>query len=227
MLEIIYLSFNRLEFAKESMAALILNTDWSRVGRLVIYDDGSTDGSREHLESLTYPVETEFRRRRLGGPVAVMNDYLARTPGELFCKVDNDTMLPPHWLGECLKVMDARPELDLLGVEAFNAVAPGEISRGYRPARYIGGIGCMRRRCFRTMPKPNGRFGFTQWQREARHAIKGWINPSLPVFLLDKMPMEPWAGFSRDYIARGWQRAWPPYGEADAALWAWREESWR
>jgi SAM-dependent methyltransferase len=41
------------------------------------------------------------------------------------------------------------------------------------------------------------------------------------VFLLDRMPAEPWAGLSRSYIERGWQRSWPSYNPA-STLWRWR-----
>jgi glycosyltransferase involved in cell wall biosynthesis len=220
MIEIFYLAYNRKEFTKASMQAMLANTDWNQVGKLVIYDDGSTDGTKEYLDSLDYPVETEIRGRRLGGPVAIMNDFIPGTRNELFCKVDSDTMLPPFWLQECLKVMEASQELDLLGIEAFNPVAAGETARGYNPARWIGGIGLMRKRCFITYPKPNGRFGFTQWQRESK-AIKGWINPSLPVFLLDRMPTDPWLSLSQEYVAKGWQREWPLYQMEQETLWEW------
>jgi glycosyltransferase involved in cell wall biosynthesis len=221
MIDILYLAFNRLEFTRQSITAMIANTDWDKVKKLVIYDDGSTDGTREYLESLEYPCQFEVRHSHLGSPVAIMNDYLRRSPADLFAKVDSDTMLPSAWLRECLKVMDRRARLDLLGIESFNAVAPGEAQRDYRPARFIGGIGLMRRRCFSSLPKPNGRFGFTQWQRSNLGVVKGWINPSLPVFLLDKLNIEPWRSLSRMYVAKGWQREWPPYGDNESALWAW------
>ena len=36
----------------------------------------------------------------------------------------------------------------------------------------------------------------------------------LKVFLLDRLPGEPWASLSRKYIAKGWQRAWSGYDPA-------------
>lgn len=224
MIDIIYLAWNRLEFTKASMAAMIANTDWTRVRRLVVYDDGSTDGTREYLRSVAYPGRAEFVFARIGGPVAITNHYLSNSPSEIFAKVDNDTMLPPRWLNECLKVMDECPGLDLLGIEAFNPVEPEARHRSFRAAAHIGGIGLMRRRAFRTLPHhhgPGGRFGFTQWQRDNAGVVKGWIDPSLPVFLLDKMATEPWADLSRQYIAQGWQRKWPQYADDCAALWNW------
>lgn len=89
--------------------------------------------------------------------------------------------------------------------------------------QHIGGIGLMRGRAFegQRMPKPNGRFGFTIWQKHHPAVVKAWLRPSLPVFLLDRMPMEPWRSLSVEYVANGWQRQWDAYTEADRPLWNW------
>lgn len=224
MIDILFLSCNRLEFTRASIVALIANTDWSQVGRVIVYDDSSEDGTREFLESLRFPVETEFRPGIYGSPVRVMIDYLCSIPSErdvTFCKVDNDTMLPPGWLGECLKVMKHHPEVDLLGIEAMRPVVTENTWRAAEEADHIGGIGLMRNRCFLTLPRPNGRFGFTAWQNKSGWVRKAWINPALPVFLLDRMPMEPWISLSREYIAKGWQRPWDRYSMEQSAMWDW------
>lgn len=219
--DIIFLAFNRLEFTQESMQAMIANTDWTQVRRLVIYDDGSTDGTREYLKSAEYPIAPEFVFKNFGGPVAITNDYLSHNPSDIFAKIDNDTMLPSHWLTECLNVMAANKKLDLLGIEAFYPVKDGQVARGSAPARHIGGIGLMRRSCFKTAPKANGRSGFTSWQHGNPWVTKGWLNPSLPVFLMDRIHFEPWASLSRKYVANGWQRVRAFYDDSQRSLWEW------
>lgn len=224
MINLLYLTFNRLEFTKASLAALIANTDWNKVSRLMIYDDESTDGTAEYLRSAQYPITPEFRFGHYGSPVSVMNDYLcSRSPMErqIFGKIDSDTMVPPGWLNECLTVMHHCPGLDLLGIEAMNPVASSVPARGYIQANYIGGIGLMRSASFVTLPRPNGRFGFTDWQEKNPHVVKGWINPSLPVFLLDRLPREPWQTLSKQYIERNWQRHWGQYEEKNKDQWSW------
>jgi hypothetical protein len=224
MIDILYLTHNRREFTEASLKALLENTNWGDVSRLVIYDDASVDGTPEYLRDQRYPVKMEFRGNQMGSPVAVMNHYLCSIdPHEnrIFAKVDNDTMVPKGWFEDCLSVMARQPELDILGIEAFNRVAPGRIVRGYRPVEHIGGIGLMRSGAFVTLPRPCGRFGFTAWQQKATWAKKGWIDPSLPVFLLDRLPREPWRSLVAEYIAKGWQRDWGPYNEKDKALWSW------
>jgi glycosyltransferase involved in cell wall biosynthesis len=224
MIDLMFLTKNRLEFTKASLQALLANTNWNQVARLFLYDDDSTDGTEDYLLRLEYPVTAEQRfDRNYGSPVKVMNEYLSHEGGHVFAKIDNDTMVPPGWLDECLKVMDRHPELDFLGIEAFNLVVAGQTERSYRAADFIGGIGLMRTRAFATLPTPHGRFGFTEWQQnESPEVKKGWINPSLPVFLLDHLPREPWLSLSREYVAKGWQRIqWGPYEEKNKALWEW------
>jgi hypothetical protein len=117
--------------------------------------------------------------------------------------------------------MSINANLDLLGIEAFRPVVPGRTQRGYSPAEHIGGIGLMRTRCFATLPRPRGRYGFTAWQQLTRKVTTGWLDPALPVFLLDRLPREPWRSLSKQYVAKGWQRDWGPYSEDQRAMWEW------
>ncbi len=223
MIDILFLTHNRLEFTKASLQALIQNTNWKEVARLILYDDNSEDGTREYLSGITFPVAAKQEFGLFSSPVSVMNHYLYQfDPREprVFAKIDNDTMVPAGWLDECLKVFTKNPDLGLLGIEAFNRVDAGSMERGYRDARFIGGIGLMRNGCFVTLPRPFGRFGFTAWQ-EKSPVRKGWIDPSIPVFLLDRLPREPWRSLSLEYVQKGWQREWGPYAETDKVLWSW------
>ena len=119
MVDLLFLGYNRLEFTVASLRNLLANTPRHLVGRIFLYDDGSTDGTLEFLSSFesenTILVQTSFR-----SPVAIMNDFLVhRDPGPLFAKIDNDTMVCPGWLEQCLNIMDRYPEVDLLGIEAL------------------------------------------------------------------------------------------------------------
>jgi hypothetical protein len=224
MIDILYLAHNRLEFTKASLAVLIENTNWQHVDKLIIYDDSSSDGTSEYLQKYVFPIKTDLRFGIFGSPVSIMNDYLCNLDSHdhrVFAKIDSDTMVPTRWLDTCLSVMSRNPDLDLLGIEAFNQVITGNGERGYTQARYIGGIGMMRAGAFVTLPRPSGRFGFTAWQENTPRVKKGWIDPSLPVFLLDRLPREPWRSLALEYVAKGWAREWGPYSENDKALWSW------
>lgn len=216
MVDILFPVFNRSEFATAAIEALERNTDWQRA-RLLVHED-----------------------LRGVGPVAIMNDYLSRPGSDVFVKIDSDTIVPPGWFEAGLAVMEAHPELGLLGIEppASRTAAPWSRERvpapelampggrGYAPCESIGGIGFMRRSAFfgRETMRPHGFHGvggFTDWQRRHPEIIKGWILPPRKVFLLDRLPVEPWASLSKGYIQKGWQRPWTNYSPADSELWDW------
>lgn len=228
MIDLIHLSHNRLEFTKATLAAVEANTNWDLVDQFIVYDDESTDGTREYLRE--WATKTKINAQVIerfgafGHPVSVMRDYLRIfRKHSIFGKLDSDTMVPPGWLDECLGVMERHPELDLLGIEAMTGVADSVERRSYSEARFIGGIGLMRGSAFsRSVPEPNGQFfGFTEWQERNPQVKKGWIDPALPVFLLDRLPMEPWRSLSVEYVEKFGQRKWPPYSPASTDLWGW------
>lgn len=244
MLDLLYLNYNRCKFAEASLRTLLVNTDWSLVRRIWFYDDGSTDGALELLTRFRWPVPYEaVMGNFFRAPVASMNDFIwQRSRAGVFAKLDSDVIVPPGWLGVCAEVMERNPHLDLLGIEppmsrtpapwangrrlpAPESYSPLNIS-GYAPCDAIGGIGLMRRSAFtgRAPMKPHSTHGgFQDWQLAHPEVRKGWVVPPLRLFLLDRLPVEPWASLSREYIAQGWQRPWTNYTMADSALWDWWE----
>lgn len=235
-LDVLYVAFNRLEFTQRTFKFLIAHTAWERVDRLVVYDDGSEPHARLWLQDAARecPVHVEFRAgERRGSPVAIMADYLSDSPADYFAKIDNDAAVPLGWLDAMLSVIGRNKSIDLLGMEAGMTVLaeerPGSVSMvnwngEYRmeKSRHIGGIGLMRTDAFKRGPRltANGRYyGFTEWQHSFYGRLnRGWITPDLPVALLDRIPAEPFASLSREYVERGWQRAWGPY--SDFMSWA-------
>lgn len=228
MIDILYLAFNRKAFTVATLGAMLENTDWSQVRRVVLCDDGSSDGTARVISGATFPCITERIFTNCQSPVAVMNKFITEmNPPEIFAKIDNDTMLPPGWIGDCLGAMD--DGVDLLGIEARDIQSPCAVleapaPRSYTKAEFIGGIGLMRTSAFkgRPLPVPNGRFGFTRWQTDHPEVNKGWLYPSLPVFLIDHLPQEPWKSLSKQYLERGWQRQpWGAYPAEASFLWLW------
>lgn len=217
--EILYLAWNRLAFTEASFRLLRENTDWSLVDRLVIYDDGSTDGTADWLEENARDGTCEYVEiRRVGfrAPAATMNDYLATTDADWFAKIDSDIAVPPLWLESMLSVAERHPDLELLGMDGGrHGVAdpwqPPEAC-GYEPASHIGGVGLMRVASFHSRPpiKARGRFGFTEWQ-DTHDPVRGWITPGLAAAQLDLIPDDPWAALAAEYVAKGWARKWSPY----------------
>lgn len=235
MIDLVYLAKGRPEFTDASLASLLQNTDWSKA-RLLVFTDG--DLPNLFLRQSVREFWGTCDMNRYGGPVAIMNEYVRNSHSELWAKIDNDVIVPPGWLDQCLDVMERNPKLDLLGIEPPQSrtrapwgaqMAAPELSikttkPGYAPCDAIGGIGLMRTEAFtrREPMKPHSTYGgFTDWQWKHPEVKTGWIVPPLKVFLLDRLPIEPWISLSRKYIAKGDQRPWTNYNPQDHALWDW------
>lgn len=236
--DILYVAYNRLAFTRETFTALLENTNWEHVVTLFVRDDGSDDGTAEWLidrcdefQATGTHVNVVFNGERWRGPVASMNWYLDQhTEADRFAKIDNDFVVCPGWIDEMLKIMTAKPELSILGMEPWHEGPPVPVPDGQRritEARHIGGKGIIRKRIFDTCrPSPNGHNGyggFTEWQCEHEDVTKAWICPDLPCFGIDQLPFEPWASLAAEYTEKRWSRSWGPYGTDGTfdAYWDW------
>src|SRR5262249_20458236 len=224
--DLFYLTSNRLEFTQETLGALFENTDWQFVHEFVVNDNNSVDETREWVRDTIRecPAPVRWIEGNYTSPVAAMVNFIRSARAPILAKVDNDAMMPPAWLRQSLEVMDRHPELLLLGTEALNPHSDDpQAARSYTRAEFISGLGLYRRQAFaRSQPTPMGKyFGLEEWQMAQPKLVRGWITPALSVFLLDRLPFEPWVTYSKNYMARGWQRDTYKY-EPASTLWQWR-----
>lgn len=216
--DLLYLAKDRIEYTKESFTRLLENTNWDHVRRLFVVDDGSGSASAKWLQVTAdhAPVKTEFHRTHYGSPVAVMLYYLDRREEEFFAKIDNDIVIPPGWLEAMLSVIERYPDLDLLGMEGGRSRKPIDGWDGRyginKDCSHIGGVGLIRGTAIRRArrPIPNGRFGWTENQHKVPYK-RAWIKPDLQMVELDKLPFDPWMGYSKSYVEQGIQRDWENY----------------
>lgn len=231
-LDLIFPAHNRLAFTQEAWEALAANTDWELVQKLTVYSVESSDGTHEFLKKATFllsnkvpKVPVELIRVPTTPVVKLQTDHIAKSKAPYVGKIDNDAIVPPGWLRTSIGVLERHPELSLLGIEAMLEVkAVPETEYTYSDAPFISGLFIARREAFAgSQPTAYGRYyGYEEWQREKIPLLKkGWIKPSLPVFLLDRMPQEPWVSLSQMYERNGWQR--PSYFyKPECTLWDWK-----
>lgn len=113
------ITFNRLEFTRQSIEALLIHTDFPYV--LSVIDNGSTDGTREYLQeqmrngiikNLVLPDENVgvARASNLAWSLEPAADY--------YLKLDNDIVIQKSgWLTSMVNTVD---EVDKIGAVAYN-----------------------------------------------------------------------------------------------------------
>lgn len=232
MIDILYLSHGRNAFTDVSLKALVEHTSWSLVNRFVIYDDVSEDQCCiDQIGPRTSGLDRYVIFHSLGSPVNVMKDYMTKYQSDFFAKIDNDLVVCPNWLENCLHTIE-RQDVDFLGInpqeghEPVHGIAPREVI----PAPHIGGIGVYRTSVFqgRKFEAEGKRHGLDTFQEAYPEVRRGWISPPLPVFLLDYLPFEPWKSLSTSYEKQGLQRPryWPYYSHDRESLWNWMYPEW-
>lgn len=237
-IDILYCAWNRLRFTSATWSWMMAHTNWAMVDKLVVYDDGSQDGTQEFLREHAVPfrhlrreIPVDFRVSNLQAPAAIMNHYIATSQADVFVKVDNDIALPGGWLEKLAGVAERHPEVELLGMEAGMIAMQGRdgVTREYgvEPCSHIGGVGLMRVESFKSRPeipyRIGTRIGFTEWQNRY-DPVRAWISPDLDVPQLDRLPIEPWASLTAEYVQHGWNREWPKYSEEwMRPYWLWLE----
>lgn len=97
----------------------------------VIYDDGSTDGSRERLQY--WAAQDDRIRLILGtgpsGPVSSSNAVIAEAKGALIARMDADDISEPRRLEEQVQVMASDPDAVAVGALALTIDGRGSIVR--------------------------------------------------------------------------------------------------
>jgi len=151
---LLMLTFNRLDFTKQTLRALEKSGCRDAV-KLIILDNGSTDGTLDFLRALQ--INMDFEVHVSGKNLGVdqpMNWLFETHPAEVWAKLDNDTIVPHGWLGKLLGEMKEF-DLDVVAARHFtmakNAQAVMEmVEREKKPVpdAAMGGTAVLIRKSF-------------------------------------------------------------------------------
>jgi glycosyltransferase involved in cell wall biosynthesis len=94
LFSVIVPTYNRAQLLPRTLGSVFAQT--FRDHEIVVVDDGSTDGTREYLESLDDRVSVLYRSN--GGPGAARNSGASRASGEYLAFLDSDDLWFPWTL---------------------------------------------------------------------------------------------------------------------------------
>lgn len=113
---------NRLKLLQQTIES-VLDQDYpSNRYELIVSSDGSTDGTREYLESLETSVNFRWSHIESSGASAARNRGAALARGEILAFIDDDCRAPHTWLSTFDKVFQEQ-RTDAVFGKAVNRIA--------------------------------------------------------------------------------------------------------
>jgi glycosyltransferase involved in cell wall biosynthesis len=132
-LDLCYVAKNRLEFTRETFRRLRENTDWASIRNSIIYDDGSTDGTRELLEKYRSANVKIIYHEKNRGKGAAIRTGIKEVAGDIVAIQDADLEYNPEEIPLLLKpIVDG--EMDVVYGSRFL----GRHEKKYFNVLYLG-----------------------------------------------------------------------------------------
>ncbi|MCB1215582.1 MAG: glycosyltransferase family 2 protein [Deltaproteobacteria bacterium] len=107
-------TYNRLDFLKEALASVYLQTGLSY--EVIVVDDGSQDGTWEYLQELNYQGLKIFRQD-CRGPAAARNLGVSQSRGTWISFLDSDDLWKPNKLKVQLDFLEKNPKYQFCQTE--------------------------------------------------------------------------------------------------------------
>jgi GT2 family glycosyltransferase len=120
---VMVVTFNRLELTKQTFDSLFETAGHNF--NLIIVDNGSTDGTREYLETILkkegkYLKSVVVKLNEENKGIAIGRNQALKIANDIgtnyYCTIDNDVLMPNGWLGECVDILDKVPRYGAIGV---------------------------------------------------------------------------------------------------------------
>jgi len=144
MLSIVVITYNRFDFFKKCISSVIETT--SRIDKeIIIWDNGSTDGTREFITELSNAhdfIRPVFSEKNIGVNAKGLGFELAK--GEFIVCLDDDILeLPDNWAEKMIAAFTAEPKLGYLALDVIqNEHTTGAkfSEDSYKEKKYPNGI---------------------------------------------------------------------------------------
>ena len=95
--------YNRKEILKEALRFLFNQRYPKEDYEIVVVDDGSTDGTKEMINSLSAPCRLVYLHQNRKGPHIARNLGIQNARGKIIIFIDSDIFTPPDFINEHIK----------------------------------------------------------------------------------------------------------------------------
>jgi GT2 family glycosyltransferase len=132
LVSIVIVTFNNLVVTKLCLNSLLVNTDYPNYEVIVVDNcsDEETVAFLKAVSDLHSRVKVIFNNRNLGFAPA-NNQGLKAAAGDIFILLNNDTIVPPGWLGRLVKHLEDQ-KIGLLGPVTNRIGNEAEIETSYQ-----------------------------------------------------------------------------------------------
>lgn len=208
-IELLFLSCNRLHYTKVSLPVLL--SDPSEQFSLTIWDNGSTDGTKEFLDSFQDPrIKRKVLYHENAGAIYPINELSFSSSADLVGLVAEDLLVTPGWTRTLSQAHADVPEFGMiacwhLGQEYFDeGKAWRKIQKfgNHRVLRHPwtnGAVGLVKLKTLREMGKFDNDWG-GYW---VRMALKGYVNGYyFPLIHAEHMDY-PWSKYNPSWEKAG------------------------
>ncbi len=202
-IELLFLTCNRLHYTKISLPALL--ADPKEEFSLTIWDNGSTDGTREFLDSIQDKriIKKVLSHENIGA-IPAINHVFFNSSADLVGAVADDLLVTPGWTHTIAQAHADVPEFGMiacwhLGEENFNEAKAHKKIQNFGKHYVLrhpwtnGGVGLVKLKTLKEM----GPFKKNEWTGYwIRMALKGYVNGYyFPLILAEHMDY-PWSKYN-------------------------------
>lgn len=130
-ISVVTISFNQAKFLPQCMDS-VLRQDYKNIEYIVV-DPGSTDGSREIIESYGDRVVRVFEKDK--GPADGLNIGFSKATGDIFYFINSDDFVLENAFSSVVSMFSGNPDLDVLLGAGIEVDAEGRKIKSYYPSR--------------------------------------------------------------------------------------------
>ncbi|WP_421831897.1 glycosyltransferase [Limnobacter sp.] len=132
-ISIVTISFNQSKYLKQCIES-VLNQSYTSF-EYIIVDAGSSDGSRELIQSYSDP-RLRYVFEPDSGPADGLNKGLRSIQGDIFCYINSDDFFEADAFHELVSIFNSWSSVDIVLSSAFLRNGRGSILRVLHPSKY-------------------------------------------------------------------------------------------